>query len=282
MRDLLDTHVHVWDLDRLHLDWISSVPQMQRSFLTRDYLDSVSFVEDLRAVYLEVDVAPGDRPLELEYVAELLSDESTPFVAAVVAGDPASGSFDSWRSQAAEIDGVRGFRMVLHPPERPRGLCLEPAFIQGVRSIGAAGMHFELCMRAEELLDAVELARAAPETPLVLDHFGNPKLDGRDLSQWRESLARVAEEDNIVCKVSGLFQNTDDGSRVNEFGGILEQARSCFGAERLMFGSNWPVCTIRGSLRAWLDAVEEITLNWLEADRVALFEGNAARFYDVS
>ena len=143
-------------------------------------------------------------------------------------------------------------------------------------------MHFELCMRAEELLDAVELVRSAPGTQFVLDHLGNPKLDGRDLSQWRESFARVADENNVVCKVSGLFQNSDEGSRVSEFGGLVEHARACFGADRLMFGSNWPVCEIRGSARAWLEALEQITHGWSETDRHALFEGNAARFYGVS
>ena len=142
-------------------------------------------------------------------------------------------------------------------------------------------MHFELCMRGEELADAATLASAVPDTQLVLDHVGNPTFDGRDLSQWRDGLAGVAEHENVVCKISGLLENVDDAARVTDFGAVVEHARACFGPDRIMFGSNWPVCTIHGSTRLWLESLQEITSSWSDSDRAALFEVNAARFYRI-
>ena len=239
-------------------------------------------VDVLEGIYVEADVAPGSRTLELELLEHLIKDEHTPFAGGVVHGDPASPDIEAWLARAAGVVGVHGVRAVLHTPDRPRGSCLLPPFIEGLRTIGEAGMHFELCMRGEELADAAALALAAPGTRLVLDHFGNPGPAPGGCANWKDDIALLAEQENVWCKVSGFFENAEPGWTLDQVRDLVDHVRSCFGVERLMFGGNWPVCTLLGSLQSWLDVVDEVTSHWSASDREALLHGNAATFYRVS
>lgn len=281
MQELLDSHVHVWDLNRLRPTWLDAVAALDRNFSSADYLAALPKVARLRAIYLEIDLPSVQRDAEFQIVQELLHDPGTPFVGAVLPGDPVGSDFTAWLGEVKREPMVRGLRRVLHTPDQPPGRCLEPAFIDGMRTLGAHDLHFELCMRSEELADVASLARAAPETTLVLDHLGNPRLDGSDLSTWRDDLALVSEHSNVICKVSGLFQNASANWRLEDVSDIIDHARRCFGIERLMFGGNWPVCTLRGSLVSWLDAVLAATADWSPADLEALLHGNAAACYRV-
>jgi L-fuconolactonase len=281
MQDLLDSHVHVWDLARLRPTWLDAVSALDRGFLAADYLAALPGVKSLRAIYLEIDLPALQQSVEFQIVQELLHDPATPFVGAVLRGDPAASDFAAWLAEVEREPMVRGFRRVLHPTDQPRGRCLDSAFIKGIRVLGQHDRHFEICMRSEELADLASLARAAPETTLVLDHLGNPHLDGSDLTAWREGLAAVAEQPNVICKVSGLFQNASATWRLEDVSSIIDHARCCFGVRRLMFGGNWPVCTLRGSLHSWLEAVLASTAHWSPADLDALLFGNAAACYRV-
>ena len=150
-----------------------------------------------------------------------------------------------------------------------------------VSRLSDGDLHFELCMRVSELSDAVTLAEQAPDTMLVLDHLGNPPVGDVDLRAWREDLARLADRPNMVCKVSGLMQNTLPDWTEDRMLEIIAHARSCFGVDRLLFGGNWPVCTIAGSLKSWIEIVQRATASWSESERDALFADNAERFYRI-
>ena len=281
LRRLLDTHVHVWESGHLRLPWLDGVPPLNRDWTPSDWMAALPPLESVGAVYLEVDVAPEDRQRELECVAGLLADPASGFVSAVVHGDPTSEDLPEWIRRCEEVPGVRGCRSVLHTPDQPRGLCLIPPFIAGLRLLGRHDLHFELCMRHQELSDAAELARQVPGTSLVLDHLGNPPIDGRDLAGWRDDLARLAEQPNVWCKVSGLFQNVSPGWTREQMDEVIDHARSCFGIDRLMFGGNWPVCTLAGSLESWLEIVDGATSQWGPSDRMSLFADTGAKFYRV-
>ena len=281
MQALLDTHVHVWDLARFRPAWLDDVSELDRTFLVEDYLAALPAVAKLQAVYLEIDLPESRHDAEFRFVQGMLHDPNTPFVGAVLGGDPSATGFSEWVARVEQEPMVRGFRRVLHTPDQPRGRCLEPDFIEGIRHLSRHDRHFEICMRADELTDLGALARAAPETTLVLDHLGNPQLDGRDLTVWREGLAEVAEQSNVICKVSGLFQNASADWSPEQVSDIIHHARSCFGIERLMFGGNWPVCTLRGSLQSWLEVVLATTIDWSSSEIEALLHGNAAACYRV-
>ena len=282
MPPLIDTHLHIWDPGAFDIPWLDgSLPVLERAFTMKDYADATARCPPTKSIYVEVDVAPSDRVAEFDAVIELLSEESNPLCAAIVAADPAEPDLDVWITRAQEVQGVSGFRMVLHQDDKPPGVCLDPRFVEGVRRIGEAGMHFELCMRMEELGDAVQLADTAHRTPLVLNHCGNPKLDGRDLAGWRDEVARLAERENVVCKVSGLLENADPQWSLDQIRTVIEHVRAVFGPERILFGSNWPVCNLRGGYSRWLEVLEDVTGSWTEEERDALFFENAERFYKL-
>lgn len=282
MPPLIDTHLHVWDPAVLDMPWLDErLPELDRAFTMQDYASAVEEAPPVKAIYVEVDAASSDHLVEFDGVIELLADESNPLCAAVIAGDPGGADLDDWIMRAKDVPGMSGFRRVLHVDDRPPGTCLEPKFVEGIHRIGEAGMHFELCMRMEELGDAARLAEATPLTPFVLNHCGNPKLDGRDLSGWREGISQVAECKNVVCKVSGLFQYADPDWTLDQMRSVIEHVRTAFGKDRILFASNWPVCIPKGGYYRWLGVLEEVSAPWTEEERAALFFENAARFYKL-
>lgn len=282
MASVIDTHFHVWDPSLLDIPWLGgSVPVLNRAYDIDDYLLAAGDKVPEQSVYVEVNVAPDQRLLEYESVLKLIHADDNPLSAAVMAANPMDATLDEWIDRAQQESCVRGFRFILHSSDRPRGLCLDSSFVHGVQRIGEAGLHFELCMRTDELDDAIQLAEVAPETTLVLNHCGYPKLDGRDLTEWRGRVERLANCSNVVCKVSGLFENAEPDWDVEQFRPVIEYVRSVFGVDRLLFGSNWPVCNLVGSYRQWMDVVTEVIAHWPEEDQDALLSGNAKRIYQL-
>ena len=144
-------------------------------------------------------------------------------------------------------------------------------------------MRFDLCIPQDQLRHAAELAGLCPETRFVLDHCGNarvPDLDSRD--GWKRGIEAVAAHDNVVCKISGIVASAKPGEwGADDLAPIVLHCADAFGRDRIMFGSDWPVCTLAATYREWVEALRSIVSPWSEEDRRQLFYGNAARFYEL-
>lgn len=282
MNHLIDSHFHVWDSQQLRMPWLEGCPPvLTRPYSIDDYIQASAGEPPERAVYIEINVSPEDRGRELDLALEMVRDGSNPTCAVVPAADPTDAGLEDWILRARESRCVPGFRRVLHADSSPPGLCLQPEFIDGIRLIGDSGMHFELCMRMEELGDCVQLMDAAPGTSFILNHCGNPRLDGSDLAGWRTMISRIAEREHVACKVSGLFQNAPDGLTIQQMREVVEHVRSEFGWQRLLFGSNWPVCNLREGYSGWMEVVGELVSGWSPEEIDAFFHGNTRRLYGL-
>src|SRR5690606_797262 len=173
MQSMTDTHVHLWELSRLTLSWLSPRSPLSRDFTIDEYQRQAKALGIERAVYVEVDVPEAQRSLEVDLVAELCRRPDSPIQGMVAAGDPAHPDFPRHVQGLSSAGHVRGVRRVLHTLATPPGHCLEPAFVKGVRTLGEHQLSFELCMRSTELGDAVRLASICPETLFIVEHCGN-------------------------------------------------------------------------------------------------------------
>ena len=152
--------------------------------------------------------------------------------------------------------------------------------MQGIQALGKAGLCFDLCMRPDELADGAKLAEICPETKFVLDHCGNADPQAADIAQWKQDIALVSTRPNVVCKISGIVARAKPNDwKPADLAPIVERCVETFGHDRVIFGSDWPVCTERATLRQWVEALQEITRHWSEADRRKLFHDNAVHFY---
>jgi predicted TIM-barrel fold metal-dependent hydrolase len=280
MIPIIDTHQHLWDLRKFSLPWLAGGGALAKDHLMSDYLKEAEGLNIVRTVYMEVDVAEGQHVAEAEYVLDLCKRDDNPMAGAVIGGRPASSGFQTYIERFQGNPYIKGVRQVLHGA--PRGFCLKPEFIHSVRLLGQMGMRFDICIRAEELSDAAKLLDFCPETLMILDHCGNANVQVKDHTEWKHGIAEIARRPNVVCKISGIVASAKPGAwTAKDLAPIVLYCVEAFGHDRVIFASDWPVCTMAATLRQWVEAAQEITKDWSEQDRRKLFHDNAARFYKL-
>jgi L-fuconolactonase len=234
---------------------------------------------------MEVDVAEDQQQAEADYVVEVCRRGGTPMAAAVVSGRPGSDGFARYARQFRGSKYVKGLRRVLHVPGTPPGTALDKAFIRDIRLLGELGLSFDLCARPAELPDMDRLVGECPDTRFILDHCGNAKVGerGRGREQWRKDMAALARRKNLVCKVSGIVASAEPGKWTSDdLAPIIDHTLEVFGPDRVMFGGDWPVCTLAATYRQWLDALKAVVRERPAEEQRKLFHDSAVRFYGLA
>jgi predicted TIM-barrel fold metal-dependent hydrolase len=281
---VVDTHQHLWDLKRFKLPWIKAGSPLARNFVLDDYDKATRGLNVVKTVYMEVDVDPSQQDAEADYVIGLCKDAAkTRMYGAVISGRPASDGFKKYVGRFKGSKYVKGLRQVLHNEGTKAGYCLEPAFVKGIRLLGEHGLSFDLCMRPGELLDAAKLIDQCPDTRFILDHCGNANVQAKDRSQWRKDIGEVAKRKNVVCKVSGIVASAKPGAwSAADLAPIVKHVREVFGPDRVMFGGDWPVCTLAATYAQWVAALKEIVKGSNVDEQKKLFHDNAVKFYGLA
>jgi predicted TIM-barrel fold metal-dependent hydrolase len=282
MLPILDTHQHLWDLDKFRLPWIKKDSPLARSYLMSDYLKATEGLNVVKSVYMEVDVEPAQQTAEAEYVIDICTRGKTPMVAAVISGRPASDGFKKYITPLAASKYIKGVRQVLHNPDNPAGFCLGKQFIKSIRLLGDLNLSFDLCLRPGELLDGAKLIDACPDTRFILDHCGNANVQAQDLRQWQRDIEAVAKRKKVVCKVSGIVASAKPGHwSADDLAPIVNHTLDVFGPDRVMFGGDWPVCTLAATYKQWVEALKAIVHERKEEEQRKLFHENALRVYGL-
>jgi L-fuconolactonase len=285
---IIDTHQHLWDLARFRLPWLKAGTTLAKSHTLADYTTAAAGLGIVKTVYMEVDVEPAQQQAEADFVIATCKQPDSGMVAGIVSGRPAADNFGAYAGQFKGSSCVKGSRQVLHAESTPPGYCLEHKFIRGVQLLGELGLRFDVCMRPAELPDAGKLADACPGTQFILDHCGNaPVHDATgkapDRTQWKHDIAALAKRSNIVCKISGLVNTAKKGAwSPDDLAPIVNHVLDSFGPERVMFASDWPVCTTVATLAEWVNALQAVVRQRPEEQRKRLFHDNAVRVYGLT
>ncbi len=241
---IVDTHQHLWDLDLFRYAWLQQLPDLNRSFRMNDYLAATNGLAIEKSVHLEADV---DEPFMLEETMHLLrlaDCSDNPLEGVVACGRPESKEFKTYVEKIAGHSKLRGIRRVLHT--RPDDLGQSETFIENVCSLSGYGLSFDICVLARQLPIAIRL-----------------------VSQ--------------CCKISGLIAYADPNNwTAEDLRPYVDHAIECFGWDRVMFGSDWPVCTLSASYRQWVDVLLSLTRSAGEANQKKLFHDNAIRVYRLT
>jgi predicted TIM-barrel fold metal-dependent hydrolase len=287
---MIDTHQHLWDLSKFQLPWLEGAPEvLRRSYRTQEYREATRGL-NIQAVYMEVDVDPAQHPQEVEHVAELSRSGEHPTIAAVVGGRPASAEFARYLARLKKHPEVKGVRQVLHGDSTGPGYCLQKEFIRGVQQLGENGLSFDLCMRPGELLDGVQLAEQCPGTRFIVDHCGNADPTAfaknaagptHDPDAWRRAMEKLADRPNTICKISGIVARAPKGWTPGDLAPIVNHCLDAFGPDRVVFGSDWPVCLLGAALRDWVDALTTIVADRPAEERDKLWRDNAVKHYSL-
>ena len=215
-----------------------------------------------------------------------------PTVAAVIGCRPEADAFVGYVARFHDTPEVKGMRRILHVNATPPGFCLADRFVKSMRLLGERGLSFDLCMRPKELLDGARLAELCPDTRFIVDHCGNASPQafrasaaggppGHTVDEWQAGIDRLAARPNVIIKISGIIARLPPGGDAGDLAPIVNACLSTFGPDRVVFGGDWPVCLLGGSLRTWIDMLGEIISNRPAAERTKLWSANAARHYGL-
>ena len=289
---IVDTHQHLWDFKKYRSPWLASAPDvLNQPYGTAEYLKAVKGMNVAKAVYMEVDVDLKDQVTEANYITELSKSVDHPTVAAVISGRPNSDQFEKYITQFKDNKYIKGVRQVLQVDSAPRGLCLEKQFVKSMHLLGEMGRSFDLCMRPTELADGAALAKQCPDTRFIVDHCGNgdpgafmknpEKKPWHEAEPWKRDIAWLAKQENVVCKISGIIARAPKGWKSDHLAPLINHCLDEFGPDRVIFGSDWPVCLLGAPLAEWIGALKEVISERPKADQVKLLGGNAIRLYGL-
>jgi L-fuconolactonase len=273
---VIDSHVHFWDRSKLDYGWLAE----EQSHLAMDHLPA-----KLRAtgadldglVFIQADCRDDQGFDEASWVHDL-AEQGVP-VLAVVAHAPLETDAAARRlDELTTLPLVRGIRRLLQD-ERP-GFAVDPRFVEGVRQLAARDLTFDLCIREHQLRECLELTARVPEVTFILDHLGKPNVSDGDFREWSMQIDELASRPNVRCKLSGLGNEAQPQDRTMVgFRPWIEHAINAFGADRCMYGSDWPVSTLATTYLEWFDIITTITSELTDQERDLIMAGTALATY---
>ncbi|RUY84607.1 amidohydrolase, partial [Mesorhizobium sp. M7A.F.Ca.CA.001.12.2.1] len=210
---------------------------------------------------------------------EGLSRQPGSMLAGVIAScRPEEGDFAAYLERQRANPFVKGFRRVLHvaPDELSEGA----VFRDSIKRLGGTGLTFDLVVLPHQIPKAIVLADLAPDVTFVLDHCGVPDIKGGAEHPWREHMSEIAWRPNVMAKISGVVAYADAGSwTVETLRPYVEHTINSFGWDRVVWGSDWPVCTLGGGLSTWVAATHALLSGCSIAERDRLLSGNARKLW---
>jgi L-fuconolactonase len=273
----IDSHQHFWRYSPAEYSWIGA--GMER--IARDCLP-VDLAAAARPEGVVGSVAVQARQ-SLEESRWLLEFAATdPFVRGVVGWvDLRSASVGDDLARLSTQDKFVGVRHVVQDEADPRFL-LGPEFVRGLRLLPRFGLTYDLLLYPPQLPAAVELAGLLPEQPFVLDHLAKPRVKAGEITSWQRDIEALARHPNVCCKLSGLVTEAAwRGWQPSDFTPYLDVALAAFGPDRLMFGSDWPVCLVAADYAEVAGIIRDFLGRLSPSEREAIWSGTARRFYGL-
>jgi L-fuconolactonase len=278
---IIDAHHHVWDLAVRDQDWINgpALAPLRRDFLLADYQPVAKANGVAASVVVQTVTVPGETPelLALADASDLIAgvvgwtDLTTPDIADRIAGLKE-------RPGGGKLVGLR--HQVQSEPD-PDWLT-RPDVLRGLAAVARAGLIYDLVITAGQLSASARAAAAVPDLVFVLDHLGKPPIAAGRTEPWAQDLRRLAALPNTVAKLSGLVTEASWRRwQVVDLRPYAEVALDAFGPARLMFGSDWPVCTLAASYPDVLAAARDLTVGLTSAECEAVFAGTALSVYGL-
>jgi L-fuconolactonase len=270
----LDSHQHFWRYTPGAYPWIKGDGPIGRDFLPADLAPL------LTAAGIEGTIAVQARQSleESRWLLDLAEDSS--LIKGVVGWvDLRSREVARQLEEFANHPKFVGVRHVVQD-EPDNDFMLGEAFRRGIAELKPFGLTYDLLVYPRQLPAAIRLVQQFPHQPFVLDHIAKPSIRDRCLDPWREQIRALASLPNCSCKVSGMITEADWGSwKPADFTPYLETVAEAFGIDRLMYGSDWPVCLLAGEYAKVYALAAQFAGQFSEADQAKFFGGNAAKFY---
>ena len=273
---MIDSHQHFWQLGRFDYPWMSK----DLGVLYRDYLpEDLSPILKQNAVEKTVLVQASNSITESRWLLDLA--DSNDFIAGVVGWVDLTNP-DTQLDQLSTSPKFKGVRHLVESEPNDDWL-IQPAVLSGLQKLSARGLSYDLLVHTRHLKHVPLIAETCPDLALVIDHLAKPPIARNEIKEWSQALEPLARLPNIHCKVSGLVTEANWNSwNADDLRPYVDCALESFGTDRMMFGSDYPVCLLAATYERVLDSFQEILKDESDTDREKIFASNAANFYRLN
>ncbi|WP_306119440.1 MULTISPECIES: amidohydrolase family protein [unclassified Roseitalea] len=282
---IIDTHLHIWDHDRLTYSAFHGHPIFENSFHVEDYREACGDVDVEAMVFLEcyADFTPegGQYIEEIEFVED--EARRDPRIRGIVPMAPLERGVavaPLLEEMVTRFDKVKGIRRIVEFDEDPRALTLSDAFVEGVNTLDEYGLHFEINVNHTQMDIVREFVRRIPKVPMILDHCGKPGIAEGAIGQYVDDVNELARHPNLWIKLSDLPVEADhDNWTENDLKPYIDATLEAFGPDRTIFANDWPVCLQATTIPRWVEVLDRALADLSEEDRRKIYRDNANRFY---
>lgn len=275
---IVDTHVHLWHPKQLRYPWLRQVPTLNRPYLLKDYSAAHENLEIESIVFVQCDTHPDDGLKETSWVTSLAAID--PRIQGIVAWAPLEEGKQvaPFVEKLAEEGLVKGIRRLIQGESVD--FCIQPNFVNGVKTLARYGLSFDICIFHPQLANAIQLVEQCPNVQFILDHIGKPDIKNQLFEPWKQEIKALADFPNVYCKISGLVTEADhEAWTPTDLQPYIEHVINCFGFDRVIYGSDWPVSTLASDYTRWVQTLQNAVSGCTPEEMKKLFHDNAIKFY---
>lgn len=292
----IDAHVHLWDLDRLFYPWLTppfaddgvagNVAPIATTYLLDDYLADAEGWNVEGIVHVDAGAAPEHALGETRWLQSLADETGLPsaIVAFAPLDDPQVEGLLEAQAAHANVRGIRhiaNWHKDAHLSYTPSDLTLQDQWRRGYALLGKYDLSFDCQIYPGQMKTIAELAARHDDVPVILNHAGMlVDRSQQGIEQWHEGMAALAALPHVSVKLSG-YGIVEHGWSETSIRPLVLEAIETFGTDRCMFASDFPTDKLFGSFTEWLTAFTAITADFSDAEREAMFAGNAERIYRI-
>ena len=274
----IDSHQHFWNYDPEKFDWITE----EMSLIKKDFLPP-----DLKPVLQQnnfdgcVTIQVQQSEEENDYLLSTTKDHD--FIKGIVGWtDLQSKKIEERLTYLKSFKKLKGFRHILQG-EKKRDLMLSPEFRNGISFLNKYDFSYDILIFPDQLVFARELVKEFPDQRFVIDHLAKPYIKDGKIEEWENDMKAVSSFENVYCKISGMVTEADwKNWKPGDFSPYLDVVVKSFGTNRIMYGSDWPVCLVAASYQQQLNIVTEYFSSFSKSEQEAVFGGNASKFYNLN
>ncbi|MBN2658001.1 MAG: amidohydrolase family protein [Spirochaetales bacterium] len=277
MNRIIDAHHHLWNYNKNEYGWIGdSMAVLKQNFTMDDFRRETAFAADVKSIAVQA----RQTLEETEWLLSLSGTDRT--VAGVVGWVPLRSPVVREHLERLKEHGkLAGVRHVIQDEPDP-GFILRNDFNEGISVLRDLGLSYDILVTEIQLPQTVAFVKGHPDQPFIIDHIAKPDIRSGSFENWSRYMTELAAFENVNCKLSGMVTEADwNNWTITNLKPYLDKMLESFGPDRLMFGSDWPVCLVAGGYKKWFRALDSYLSGLSEAEREGIYSSNAARFYGV-
>jgi L-fuconolactonase len=274
---IIDTHQHFWNYDPQRHDWINEdMQKIRKNFLPEDLAPILKENKVEGCISVQVDQTLE----ETDFLLSLANQND--FIKGVVGWvDLRSSDLEATLSHYKDSIALKGFRHIIQG--EAAGFMLQPKLITGLNKLPAYGYTYDLLIYAHQLQEANELIKqVSPNLPIVIDNIAKTAIKNNEIAEWKKGITALAQYPNVYCKISGMVTEAHwENWTMATLQPYLDTVVAAFGPNRILFGTDWPVCLVASTYSTWLHGIQNYFNTFSIAEQENIFANNAIKFYKL-